>query len=178
MPAANEPAANDTDRRLTHAAKQYLEANGPFTAAMLAGLEELRKANARLRFAPRAERRLASRIRQRLRPQLPRRENGQMDAGTAGLHLQQTWRNDPGWNELWHIPELLIEETGWTNDAVLAREAILRHLGDCATDACPLGAWLSVEGLSAAVKAVDPDFARPDGDYARGTSATGTVANI
>ena len=161
------PLPTDTDRRLTHAAKQYLEANDPFTAAMLAGpggAEKSERLDFGLHLALSAG--LLHVSGQRLRPQpAPARKWLKWTREQQVFHLQQTWRNDPGWNELWHIPELLIEETGWTNDAVLAREAILRHLGDCATDACPLGAWLSVEGLSAAVKAVDPDFARPDGDY-------------
>lgn len=74
--------------------------------------------------------------------------------------LQRFWSSDPTWNELRHIPSLELEDTGWTNDTVMARQAILGHL-----KACPPGAWLSLESFIAAVKAVDPDFARPDGDY-------------
>jgi hypothetical protein len=80
-------------------------------------------------------------------------------------HLQKTWESDATWDELRHILELLIEETGWENDPVLARRAILGHLRDCANEACPEGTWLSATSFVEAVKAVDPDFARPDGDY-------------
>lgn len=80
-------------------------------------------------------------------------------------HLQTVWRADAVWDELRHIPELVIEETGWKNDPVRARRAVLGHLGRCPTDVCPLDTWLSVESLLEAVKRVDPDFARPDGDY-------------
>jgi hypothetical protein len=74
--------------------------------------------------------------------------------------LQQTWQKDATWDELRHIPSLKIEETGWQNDPVLARQAILAHLS-----LCPAGTWLSITSLVEAIKAVDPDFARPDGDY-------------
>lgn len=80
-------------------------------------------------------------------------------------HLQAVWKADRTWDELRHIPELTIEETGWRNDPLRARQAVLGHLAHCPTEACPLDAWLSVKSLVAAVKAVDPDFARPDGDY-------------
>jgi len=80
-------------------------------------------------------------------------------------HLQTAWRADPTWDELRHISELAIEETGWRNDPARARQAVLGHLGRCPTEACPLDTWLSVESLVRAVKTVDPDFARPDGDY-------------
>ncbi len=80
-------------------------------------------------------------------------------------HLQAVWRADATWDELRHIPELIIEETGWRNDPLRPRQAVLGHLARCPTEACPLDAWLSVESLVDAVKTVDPDFARPDGDY-------------
>lgn len=80
-------------------------------------------------------------------------------------HLQSLWAADPAWDELRHVSDLVIEETGWQNDPVRARWAVLGHLGRCPTDACPLNTWLSVESLLEAVKRVDPDFARPDGDY-------------
>ena len=74
--------------------------------------------------------------------------------------LQQTWQTDSTWDELRHIPSLKIEETGWQNDPILARQAILTRLSQC-----PPETWLSITSLVAAIKAVDPDFARPDGDY-------------
>jgi len=80
-------------------------------------------------------------------------------------HLQTTWRADPTWDELRHIPELVIEETGWRNEPARARQAVLGHLARCPTEDGPVDAWLSVKSLVEAIKAVDPDFARPDGDY-------------
>jgi hypothetical protein len=71
------------------------------------------------------------------------------------------WRDDPTWNDLFRIPSLQPEETGaWRNDPILAREAVLRHL-----EVCRPGTWYRIEALVTAIKHVDPDFQRPDGDY-------------
>jgi len=76
--------------------------------------------------------------------------------------LAQAWREDPTWNDLFHVPTLHPEDTGaWRNDPLLAREAILRHL-----QACIPGTWYTLSGFVAAIKETDPDFQRPDGDYA------------
>lgn len=71
------------------------------------------------------------------------------------------WRDDPAWNDLFHVPGLLPEDTGaWRNDPLTARRAILHHLARCAP-----GKWYRIEHFIAAVKEADPDFQRPDGDY-------------
>ncbi len=75
--------------------------------------------------------------------------------------LAATWRDDPTWNDLFHVPSLAPEDTGaWRNDPVLARQAILRHLRACAPET-----WYSLDGFIAAIKQADPDFQRPGGDY-------------
>jgi len=75
--------------------------------------------------------------------------------------LMETWRNDPTWNDLFHVPTLQPEDTGaWRNDPLLAREAILRHL-----TACTPGTWVGLEDLNSGIKRADPDFQRPGGDY-------------
>ncbi len=75
--------------------------------------------------------------------------------------LARTWRDDPTWNDLLHVPTLVPEETGsWHNDPFLARQAILSHL-----DACQPETWYGLEQFSAAIQEADPDFQRPDGDY-------------
>ena len=163
----NDPLPAERDGKPTHAGSVRMQEDDPFADHMLTAPGPADR-NDRLGFglhlATTAG--LLHLSGQRLRPHPdPAREWLKWSREQQVYHLQQTWRNDPGWNELRHIPELLIEETGWANDPVLAREAVLRHLADCATDSCPLGTWLSVDGLIAAVKAVDPDFARPDGDY-------------
>lgn len=76
--------------------------------------------------------------------------------------LAAAWRDDPTWNDLFHVPTLQPEDTGaWRNDPLLARAAILGHLR-----ACVPGAWYQIDDFAAAIKEVDPDFQRPDGDYA------------
>lgn len=74
--------------------------------------------------------------------------------------LQRTWRDDERWNELWRLPTLRCEDTGWRNDPRLARKRILDYLARC-----PAEEWLSLESFIAAIKRADPDFQRPDGDY-------------
>jgi hypothetical protein len=69
------------------------------------------------------------------------------------------WRDAPDWNDLCHVPGLRCVETGWRNDPLLARRAILGHLTRCA------GGWYSLDALVAAIREADPDFQRPDGDY-------------
>lgn len=77
------------------------------------------------------------------------------------LALQETWRDDPGWNELWRIKSLHCEPTGWRNDPLLARKKVLEHLARC-----PPEQWLSLASFIETIKESDPDFQRPDGDYA------------
>lgn len=76
------------------------------------------------------------------------------------LSLQRAWRQDPVWNELWRVPDLRIEPTGWRNDARRTRERVLHWLGQV-----PMGEWVTISSFVRAVKTVDPDFQRPDGDY-------------
>jgi hypothetical protein len=75
--------------------------------------------------------------------------------------LVEAWRDDPAWNDLFHVPSLRPEDTGaWRNDPVLARKAILSHLESCA----PFS-WYRLDDFVSAVKQADPDFQRPGGDY-------------
>ncbi|HHH40509.1 MAG TPA: hypothetical protein ENK56_00730 [Chloroflexi bacterium] len=75
--------------------------------------------------------------------------------------LVEAWRGLTGWNELWRLPALRPEETGtWHNDPRQAREALFRHLA-----VLEPGAWYAIADFIAAVRAVDPDFQRPGGDY-------------
>jgi len=74
--------------------------------------------------------------------------------------LQVAWRDDPKWNELWYVPGLRCEDTGWRNDPLATRQRILSHLSQC-----PPGQWLSLASFIQAIKDSDPDFQRPDGDY-------------
>lgn len=75
--------------------------------------------------------------------------------------LQETWRDDPTWNDLCHVPALICDqETPWQNDPVATRQALLSLLARC-----PRGEWWSLASFAAAVKETHPDFQRPDGDY-------------
>lgn len=74
--------------------------------------------------------------------------------------LQGAWRDDPNWNDLWRVKSLHCEPTGWRNDPLLARKKILEYLAKCLP-----GQWLSLASFISAIKEVDPDFQRPDGDY-------------
>jgi hypothetical protein len=75
--------------------------------------------------------------------------------------LAEAWRDDPSWNDLFHVPTLIPEDTGaWRNDPLLARGAILHHLG-----ACTPATWYELDHFVGAVKRAAPDFQRPDGDY-------------
>jgi hypothetical protein len=76
------------------------------------------------------------------------------------LALQTTWRDDPNWNDQWRVPTLRPQATGWKNDPALARGKGLSFLADCRP-----GDWYRLDELTQAVKASDPDFQRPDGDY-------------
>lgn len=85
----------------------------------------------------------------------------QASTGEQRATLARAWRDDPTWNDLWHVPTLRPDDTGsWCNDPLLARQSILRYLS-----ACQPGEWYSLALFVAAVKKTDPDFQRPDGDY-------------
>jgi hypothetical protein len=76
--------------------------------------------------------------------------------------LQDTWRADPTWNDLWHVSTLVPRPTGWENSPLLARSKILGYLAqvEASTEN-----WLSLTDFAAAIKRVEPDFQRPSGDY-------------
>jgi hypothetical protein len=80
--------------------------------------------------------------------------------GDQLLALQSAWCNDPGWNDLWHVPSLKPQPTGWKNDPVMTRHRVLDFLADLHA-----GDWYSLAELVQAVKSTQPDFQRPDGDY-------------
>jgi hypothetical protein len=76
------------------------------------------------------------------------------------LTLQKAWQDTSDWNDLWHVPSLKPQPTGWKNDPILARRQVLGFVADCQP-----GAWYGLDELTRAVKASSPDFQRPDGDY-------------
>jgi hypothetical protein len=71
--------------------------------------------------------------------------------------LAEAWSSS-SWNELGRTPGLRCEGDQWQNDPILARTALL--------DALPRDPeWYHLDDLVAAIKAHDPDFQRPDGNY-------------
>jgi hypothetical protein len=71
--------------------------------------------------------------------------------------LLEAWSSSD-WNELRHVPGLVCEGSGWDNDPILARTQLLTNF---ARDL----QWEESGALIAAIKADEPDFQRPNGDY-------------
>ncbi len=71
--------------------------------------------------------------------------------------LVESWSSS-AWNDLCHVPELACEGSGWKNDPILARTALLDVLHQNSD-------WFTTADLIAYVQATDPDFQRPDGNY-------------
>lgn len=71
--------------------------------------------------------------------------------------LAAAWRTS-AWNDLCHTPGLACEGSGWANDPLAARQALLNHLPRNEQ-------WYHLSELIALVKEADPDFQRPDGNY-------------
>ena len=76
--------------------------------------------------------------------------------------LHKSWRADPTWNDLWHVPSLVLQQTGWENSPLLARSKILSFLAQLDL---PNSEWFSIDSFVAAIKQTDPDFQRPNSDY-------------
>lgn len=71
--------------------------------------------------------------------------------------LADAWSRS-GWNDLCHTPGIICDGSGWENDPLLARTALL--------DALPRErAWFSLNDLVESIHQNDPDFQRPDGNY-------------
>jgi hypothetical protein len=71
--------------------------------------------------------------------------------------LAEAW-SSCSWNELCHTPGIACEGSGWENDPILARTALLDSLPRS-------GDWFRVADLTQLIKETDPDFQRPDGNY-------------
>lgn len=73
--------------------------------------------------------------------------------------LFAAWQSSADWNDLRHVPGLQAEGD-WHNDPQGARRAILDVLRGLAPEA-----WYALPEVVAHIKASQPDFQRPDGDY-------------
>jgi hypothetical protein len=74
--------------------------------------------------------------------------------------LFQTWREDATWNELAHIPSLDFQRAGEAYNPQRPRAKVLAQL-----QACQVGTWYALTDLVNTIKALEPDYMRPDGDY-------------
>ena len=95
-----------------------------------------------------------------LRPSLRAREWLRLSDLRRMQSLFRAWRDDPQWDELRLVPWLLCENSGWQNNPVETRQAILSMVGGLAQ-----GTWFDLESYLRAVKDRRPDFMRPDGDF-------------
>ena len=86
-------------------------------------------------------------------------------AGSRAAQLRQlahAWRDSQTLRDLWQVPGLAPEEESMADhDPTVARGAILNFIGELA----PMDRWWAPAELVAAVRAADPDFQRPGGDY-------------
>ena len=75
--------------------------------------------------------------------------------------LAKAWLACVSYREMWHIPGLYPEDSGWSYDAAAARGAVMQLLADL----LPQQGWVSVNDLIEIIKEYEPDFQRLDGDY-------------
>ena len=74
--------------------------------------------------------------------------------------LYRTWLDDTDWNELWLMPGVHCENTGWRNDPLLPRQTVVDYLRQC-----PVATWWTIRSFVESIHGVAPDLMRPDGDY-------------
>lgn len=75
--------------------------------------------------------------------------------------LSGAWQESPNYRDLWHVPGLYPDDSGWSYNAEAARGSVMSLLGEL----MPEQGWVSVNDLIDVVRDVEPDFQRPDGDY-------------
>ena len=75
--------------------------------------------------------------------------------------LAQAWLESQSYRDIWHIPGLYPDDSGWSYDAAAARKAVMELLGDL----LPEQGWVSINDLIEIIKEFEPDFQRLDGDY-------------
>lgn len=79
--------------------------------------------------------------------------------GEAHALLASTWLTSDEVNDLRLIPEL-VTEGGWENDPLATRQRVINI-----ARTTPANQWVSIQALVLDMKARNPDFQRPAGDY-------------
>lgn len=74
--------------------------------------------------------------------------------------LVQTWLDSQRWNDLWQVPSLRPEPTGWQNDPLCPRRLLLEIL-----ESLDSATWWQLDSLLTGVKATHPDFQRAASEY-------------
>ncbi len=75
--------------------------------------------------------------------------------------LAQAWLGSSAYRDLWHIPGLEPDDSGWSYDPIAARNSVMALFSDLV----PPQGWVSVNDLIELIKEIEPDFQRPDGNY-------------
>jgi hypothetical protein len=75
--------------------------------------------------------------------------------------LADAWLSSTVYVDLWHVPGLYPDPSGWSTDPVVARQAVMSFLRNLV----PRNEWWSVDDFIQAVKETEPDFQRPGSDY-------------
>ena len=75
--------------------------------------------------------------------------------------LASAWLESQTWRDMWHIPGLTPEDSGWSYDAAAARKTVMELLADL----LPEQGWISINDLIEIIKEFEPDFQRLNGDY-------------
>lgn len=105
--------------------------------------------------------RLVRAHRQAVQPALRARDWLRLDGLRRQRALLVAWRDDPHWNELWHLPGIRID-LGERPAPPLprARRLVLEALARS-----PREGWVPLEALAALLKRQRPDYVRADGDW-------------
>lgn len=74
--------------------------------------------------------------------------------------LVEAWDESFRFNELWFVPSLVPDETGWDNDPTLLRTTLHAFFA-----MLPAKEWVDLHLFIDAIKQAEPDFQRPGGDY-------------
>jgi len=97
----------------------------------------------------------------------PRRDGSQKWLGLPRWsqikHLADAWRTGDIYQELWHVSGLFPDPEAFAYDPLIARQSVLGFLASLPPKNPK--AWWGVQDFIDTVKATEPHFQRPDGNY-------------